>query len=85
MTKQTLSYGVLPSQDNFSTEFNSQIFGLYEIRHGTKAQEGEERPDAGDYTERALWAELQRLVTLDTESSLSWASDILSTLGFEWI
>lgn len=70
----------------------------FEISHGalSRAPGDGVRPDPWHYTVDELWAELNRLVDIfdgrtpgftmpQQDEAGSWASDILSTLGIEWI
>ncbi len=81
-----LNWGQLPLREDFERAFERELGEkLYEIRHGSLSDDDGLRPAAGDYTCRELWVELGRLVELDNEVADGWASDILSTLGFEWV
>ncbi len=87
-----LTYGVLPTWEAFSEAFERQVPSRwYEIRHGSSGPEW--RPGAGSYSARELYRECEKLCALDGpewedscgDGPMSWCSDILGSLGFEWI
>lgn len=85
MSRQCMTYGELPSKSAFEIAFNEECpdgysFGNDEI--------------VGDNTlnSEELWAKLQecRSVWFHEDSELGdkagdWCSEVLSTLGFEWV
>lgn len=81
-----MTYGKMPERGEFDFAFQRECpHGLFEIRHGAHHIATNDEPPAGDYSRDELWSELNALVGLGTDESLSWASDILGVLGFEWI
>lgn len=92
-----LSWGHWPTKRQFRSAFNhdeviNRMNG-YHINHGSQTDDYD--PPAGVYDADGLWKELKRLWKLLTpmnenlrdeqERSARWISDILGTLGFEWI
>ena len=81
-----INYGVMPTamawDNRWSMEMESKE--LYPITHPTVCS-NRSYPREHNYTCKELYDECVRLIKVDTEESLSWVSDILSTLGFEWI
>ena len=87
----SLTYGVLPSREAFGAAFDAVCSdtGLFEIRNCR-------RVGSRDFSATELWTELNEAVREFEESPdsdaatsddgpRSWASCVLSVLGFEWI
>jgi hypothetical protein len=75
----SMTYGILPKYEDFSKAFDKEVpGGLYRIRK-------DKRVGDVDLSKIELWFELNKAVEEDTDSSLDWASAVLSTLNFEWI
>ena len=81
---KAMTWGTLPKQEEFLVAFYDACpRGTFRITHGSESSTNL-RPPAGEYTPSALWNELERL-NGEGEEAESWCSDILGTLGFEWI
>lgn len=81
-----LNYGELPTREQFDKQWNEKLICThYRITHGMPSRHGSIRPAEGVYSQDELWEELQNLWHMDCDESLGWTSDILYTLGFEWI
>lgn len=93
-----MTYGVMPERGEFDFAFAAFCpEGTYHISHGSPGPDW--RPAAHNYTREELWVELEELVDLENSGEVetadmiegredspgSWASDILYTLGFEWV
>lgn len=79
---KTYTFGVLPPYDDFWDAFEDTVGSMYyRIRN-------DHRVGDTDFTPRELYAELRSAVrdfeNGDDEAG-SWASAVLSTLGFEWV
>lgn len=85
--RRSMSYGQLPTRAEFKKAFNEEIDGRYRIRD-RRLGDSEHR-----LTEAQLWKLLAELRNVHrfgrnedvSEEAGSLASDILGTLGFEWI
>lgn len=92
---KTLTYGVLPSAEEFYAAFDRECpRGLYNIGGGALFRPPTWYPPLGDYSKDQLRKELWRLLDCDEtdamhegveDSPTSLVGDILFTLGFEWI
>lgn len=91
-----LRYGLTFQSEGKADTFEQGLKAPFHISHGLPDRSGGVRPAERDYNERELWAELKRLVAIGNgtmpgyldsqrEEALSWASDILSSLGMEWV
>jgi len=85
----SMTYGTLPTQDEFLRAFANEVEGTrYRIRAGLSDRR---IIDDGDYTSAELWVEVQKLTYRwlhgqpFAEQAGNLASAILETLGFEWI
>lgn len=80
-----LTYGQMPSYLEYEGNFERVCpsTGTYSINHGSPITDDD--PPAGDYTASELWEEMKRLRERQTDESVQWVSDILGTLGWEWI
>mgnify|MGYP001585749417 CR=1 FL=1 len=85
--RRSMTYGVLPSYDEFTDAF-------YEVVEGSRFSFGNDpRVGTDSLSAKELWAELQRAVNEyetnndddEADAAGSWASDVLGVLGFEWI
>lgn len=85
MKRRTMNYGAMPTEEEFREAFELEVpQGTFDVSHGTESRK-DDRARAGEYTASELWAECNRLARNQSEESMSWLSDILGTLGFEWI
>jgi hypothetical protein len=77
-----MTYGVLPTEEEFEKAFFDEVeSGIYRIKSGLTPLPGDAD---GEHTMSELWELVKRLAE-GSEEEQSLASDILSTLGFEWI
>jgi hypothetical protein len=77
-----MTYGTLPSVEEFNEAFCEEVDrGVYRIKSGLTPLPGDAD---GEHTMSELWELVKRLAE-GSEEEQSLASDILSTLGFEWI
>lgn len=95
---KSLSWGEFPTREEFDAAFEAdetiKRMGGYQITHGSVTDDYDAAPALYEDSEE-LWVELQRLWKLwnakhedmsdDQERAAHWVSDILGTLGFEWI
>jgi len=90
----SMTYGTLPSRREFVRQFDLNVpDGIYRIRPPKvrPALVGVVRPHddiSGDYKCSELWQlvkDLTREWQNGSDEAGDWASDILGTLGFEWI
>lgn len=96
--RKSLTYGVLPSREEFDAAFDEEVpGGSFEIMSGELMGWKLPVPDDG-YSADELWDVLEGIVGSDTlwdgvdkepgpedEAGLQFASDVLSILGFEWV
>jgi len=78
----TMTYGTLPSRREFIRACGSRE--LYRISGRPAERDGV----AGEYTCQELYALVRQLTAHwrdGDETAGQWASDILGTLGFEWV
>lgn len=95
-----LTYGVLPTREQFSAAFDRECPEGYRIslsRSDSRACDGFRLGD-GTWAEEELWAAVVEIVTCEDDSddsddqnqvevpqALDLVSAIMETLGFEWI
>jgi hypothetical protein len=82
----SMTYGTLPSRREFIRACGAKNLpdGIYTISGRPAERDGV----AGDYTCQELYALVRQLTARwrdGEEGAGSWASDILGTLGFEWV
>lgn len=94
MALYTLTYGMLPSPAQWDNVWAINCpRDFYRITHGTDGRGDPARPPADDYTRDQLYTLVSRLIDIwrdhpdasTRDSAGMWASDILETLGIEWI
>lgn len=79
-----MTWGTLPPQDEFEQAFDGKVNGLkYKIKAGAASQP-EWFPE-GEYTSDELYELIGKMSKIPDEEQQNFASDILGTLGFEWI
>lgn len=79
---KSMTFGQLPSEDEFQAAFDKHC------PLGTFAFSRDKRVGDDDLTASRLWGELTLAVEQfekGDEEAGSWASAVLSMLGFEWI
>ncbi len=77
-----MTFGVMPSFEEFSASFNSNITqGFLSIRSGA----GKPAPVAGDFSAEETFDIVQKLAESGDEEKESFASSIMYVVGFEWI
>lgn len=80
-----LTWGVLPSREEFDMAFDlEQPDGIYSIRNARGESDGPAVAD-GDYSSDELWSFLEAAVAGGDERAKNFASQVLQSLGFEWI
>jgi hypothetical protein len=80
--RRSMTYGVLPTVEEFGEAFSEEVDGgVYRIKSGLTPLPGNAD---GEHTMSELW-ELVKKLAEGSDEEMSVASDILSTLGFEWI
>jgi hypothetical protein len=96
ITMQSMTYGAMPSRDEFTSAFDRECPDGYEIqlnRTDSRAVEGF-RLDDGSLSESDLWFALREINDADPrefgdceqhERAMDVVSSIMFTLGFEWI
>ena len=78
--RQTLTYGILPTEDEFRAVFNAQVQYGTRIRCERDEVFGNALVDCP-----TLWRALNEQVKIGSERSLDWCSWILGSFGIEWI
>jgi hypothetical protein len=93
-----MTYGVLPTQEEFNEAFEACVDGRYSISFGysdSQALDGFKLGD-GEYTATELWDAITEIVNSEHDpitvseddrknAAMDVVSCILDTLGFEWI
>jgi len=81
----TMTYGVLPSREDFDAAFEAKCEdGTFSFRNDRFA--GEDSLSCDQLWSRLVEAKQDHDFGGDAgEAAGSWASDVLSVLGFEWI
>lgn len=98
LTQQTLTYGVLPTQESFDGAFDRECpGGYYNIQLSRSDSQAVERfyLGSGDWTAKQLWKAITEIVETwsterctdetQTDDAMDLVSGILGTLGFEWV
>lgn len=83
-TRRSMSYGQIPSAEEFLAAFQEECpGGLYPIRNTPYGElNGDHSGETLYMLVMHMWDECE---TEGDEEAGSWASSILETLGFEWI
>jgi len=93
---QTMTYGIMPSKDDFTAAFNRECSNGYKIELNSRDSNAVEEFNLGNGTWSCddLWFALHEINDTDPgqfqndammERALDLVSSILFTLGFEWV
>lgn len=91
MTRLTLTYGVLPTWEQFLDAYRAELGDetmMYAITMGAISHEAMDNA-AGNYDANTLWRLVQEYSAKgdigEDDGYMALAADILETLGIEWV